>query len=199
MIIWISLIWQHFSRNAAGPLAPFFITLADICLEPKHNHVAPTSGGQKSDLQSLNTLRPRQNDRHFPDDTFKHIFLNKNVCISIEISLKFVPKGPINDIPALVQIMAWRRPGDKPLFEPMMVRLPTHKCVTQPKWIQHKNIYVLWVLSEAITSSKVSKTSVFKMRLIIDLKHQVYHPKTYTIIIQITRCDYRRFSQSFFL
>ena len=27
------------------------------------------------------------------------------------MSLKFVPKGPINNIPALVQIMAWRRPG----------------------------------------------------------------------------------------
>ena len=34
------------------------------------------------------------------------------------ISLKFVPKGPINNIPALVQIMAWRRSGDKPLPEP---------------------------------------------------------------------------------
>ena len=38
----------------------------------------------------------------------------------IKISLKFVPKGPINNIPALVQIMAGRRPGNKPLFEPVM-------------------------------------------------------------------------------
>ena len=30
--------------------------------------------------------------------------------------------------------MAWRRPGDKPLSEPMMVRLPTHICVTRPQW-----------------------------------------------------------------
>ena len=30
--------------------------------------------------------------------------------------------------PTLVQVMAWRRPGDKPLPEPMMVRLPTHIC-----------------------------------------------------------------------
>ena len=37
------------------------------------------------------------------------------------ISLKFVPEGPINNIPALIQIMAWRRPGDKPLSEQMMV------------------------------------------------------------------------------
>ena len=48
------------------------------------------------------------------DDIFKCIFLNENVWISIKISLKFVPKGLINNIPALVQIMAWRRVGDKP-------------------------------------------------------------------------------------
>ena len=49
------------------------------------------------------------------------IFLNETFIISINISLKFVPKGLINNIPALVQIMAWRRPGDKPLSEPIMV------------------------------------------------------------------------------
>ena len=84
----------------------------------------------------LNTLRLRQNCCHFPDDIFKCIFLNRNAWIAIKISLKFVPMGPINNIPALVQIMAWRRPGDKPLFEPMMVRLPTHLCVTWPHWIK---------------------------------------------------------------
>ena len=58
---------------------------------------------------------------------FQCIFLNENVSISIQISLKFVPKGPINNIPALVQIMAGRRPGDKPLSEPVMIRLsPCH-------------------------------------------------------------------------
>ena len=84
----------------------------------------------------INTLRPRQNGRHFPDDIFKCFFLNENVSIAIKISLKFVPKGPINNIPALVQIMAWRRPGDKPLFEPMMVSLPMHICITRPQWVK---------------------------------------------------------------
>ena len=83
----------------------------------------------------LNTLRPRQNGRHFADDIFMCIFLNENVWIAIKISLKFVPKGPINNIPALVQTMAWRRPGDKPLSEPMMVSLLTHICVTRPQWV----------------------------------------------------------------
>ena len=70
-------------------------------------------------LQCVNTLRPRQNGRHFADDTFKRIFLNDNVRISIKISMKFVPKGHIINISALVQIMAWRRLGDKPLSEHM--------------------------------------------------------------------------------
>ena len=39
-------------------------------------------------------------------------FFNENVYISIKISLKFVPKIPINNIPALVLIMAWHRPDD---------------------------------------------------------------------------------------
>ena len=78
-------------------------------------------------LMQFNTLRPRQNGRHFADDIFKRIFLNENVWIPIKISLKFVPKGPINNIPALVQMMVWRRPGAKPLSEPMMVSLsPCH-------------------------------------------------------------------------
>ena len=84
---------------------------------------------------SVNTLRPRQHGRHFADDTFKRIFLNENVIISIKILLMFVIKDPINNIPALVQIMAWRRPGDKPLSKPMLVFVPTHICVTRPQWV----------------------------------------------------------------
>ena len=89
-------------------------------------------------FSSLNTLRPRRNGRHFADDIFKRIFLNENIWILIKISLKFVPKGSINNIPALVQIMAWRRPGDKPVWlsEPMMVHSPTHICVTRPQWVK---------------------------------------------------------------
>ena len=87
-------------------------------------------------LLLINTLRPRQDGRHFPDDILKYIFLSENVWIPIIISLKFVPKGPISNIPALVRIMAWRRPDDKPLSEPMMVSLLTHICVTRPQWVK---------------------------------------------------------------
>ena len=47
------------------------------------------------------------------DDNFKCIFLYENDIIPIRISLKFVPRSPMDNMPALVQIMAWRRPGDK--------------------------------------------------------------------------------------
>ena len=55
---------------------------------------------------------------------------------AINISLKFVSKGQIYNIPSLVQIMAWRWPGDKPLSEPMMVSLLKHTCITRPQWVK---------------------------------------------------------------
>ena len=87
----------------------------------------------------INTLRPRRNGQHFADDIFKRIFVYENVWISIKISLEFVPKGPINNIPTLVQIMTWRRPGAKPLSEPMMVSLLTHICVSRSRWDKYSD------------------------------------------------------------
>ena len=57
------------------------------------------------------------------DDIFKCIFLHENDRIPIPISLKLVPKSSIDNKPALVQIMAWRRTGDMPLPEPIMTQL----------------------------------------------------------------------------
>ena len=91
-----------------------------------------------SQPQCVNTLGPRQNQRYFADDIFKCIFVNENVWIPIKISLKFVSKGPINNIPTLVQIMAWCQPGDKLLSEPMMISLMTHICVTRPQWVKER-------------------------------------------------------------
>ena len=98
----------------------------------------------------INTLRPRQDGRHFADDIFKCIFFNKNIWIPIKISLKFVPTGPINNIPALVQIMAWRRPGDKPLSEPMLVSLLAHICITLPQLVK----YMMTSLAEMFLAMK---------------------------------------------
>ena len=89
-------------------------------------YIIQTPCGKWSRHTLFNTLKPRQNCRHFPDDIFKRILLNENIWNWLKISLKFVPKGPIYNIPALVQIMAWRRPGDS---------LLTHKCVTRHQWV----------------------------------------------------------------
>ena len=83
----------------------------------------------------VNTLRPRQNGRHFANDIFKWIFVNEDIWISMNISLEFIPKDQINNIPALVQIMAWCRPGGKPLSAAMIFRLSTHICATRPQWV----------------------------------------------------------------
>ena len=58
----------------------------------------------------------------FPDGIFNCFFFNENASIPIKISLGFVPKSPINDKSTLVQVMAERRTGNKPLPEPMMTR-----------------------------------------------------------------------------
>ena len=82
----------------------------------------------------IHSLRPRQNGRCLADDSFKRIFLNETVRNWIKTSLKCVPKVPITNIPALIQITACLRPGDKSLFEPILVSLLTHICVTRPQW-----------------------------------------------------------------
>ena len=61
--------------------------------------------------------------------------------IPIEVSLKFVPRGSFNNNPALFQIMAWRRPGDKPLTEPVLVSSLTHICVTRPQWVNTRSFF----------------------------------------------------------
>ena len=86
-----------------------------------------------SQHQCVNTLRPRQNGAVL--QTNQTPFFNENVWVLIKNSLKFVPKCLISNILALVQIMAWRRPGDKLLSELMVVNLLTHICVTRPQWV----------------------------------------------------------------
>ena len=143
--------WSHWYRSSKVdgsqivfiPIQPAYINSMSrwpkrTCIELVVWHSSP-SHIIKADWNLnnfINTLKPMHNGRQFPDAVFKCIFLAENVWIPITISLKFiVPKGPTNNIPALFQIMAWRRPGDKPLSEPMMVWFPTHICVIRPQWL----------------------------------------------------------------
>ena len=58
----------------------------------------------------------------FADYIFKCILVDVTFCVLIEISLKLVSKGSVDNTPALVLIMAWRRIGDKPLSEPVLIQ-----------------------------------------------------------------------------
>ena len=121
----------------------------------------------------INILRPR------PNGHFQAHFLELKYLIPIKISLKFDPKGSITNIPALVQIMAWRRSGDKPLSEPMMVNLPTHKCVTRHQWVKiiflkmsnyqlATNKCLIWCCPwETLDTQFISDHSVFRRRSLI--------------------------------
>ena len=123
----VCVLWNQFSwvdSRSAPVCRDIRLPFSAVCCLWKRIQNHPTH-------RSINTLRPRQDGRDLADDIFKCIFINENFGISLKISLKFVPKVRINNIPALVQIMAWCRPGDRPLPEPVMVRLPTHICVTR--------------------------------------------------------------------
>ena len=91
-----------------------------------------------------NTMKPRQNGRHFADDIFKCIFLNEYVWILIAISLKFVPKCPINNIPALGQIMIWHQPATKPLSEPMMALFTDAYMHHSASMSLHVEAWTIW-------------------------------------------------------
>ena len=119
---------------------PVSFTHDSVLMTLNAHYLAPTPTTPSS---VINTSRPRQNCSHFAYDIFKCMFLIENVWISLMISLKFVPKGTINDIPALVQIMVWRCPSDKPLSEPMMVSLLTQIGIPRLQWANcHWNEYV---------------------------------------------------------
>ena len=139
---WLKKVKGFLRLSSVVPSIAFQIEANILCFEANFEAVIASNGWMRQEsllqwhVQTFNTLRPRQNGRLFADDTFKCIFLNENIRISTKNSLKFVPKALINNMPALVLIMAWRRPGDKPLSEPMLVRSLTHICVTRPQWVK---------------------------------------------------------------
>ena len=136
--------WEN--KNALGPPKYNLPSRA-------HNHTILHALGQnlhaKGTQACLNTLRLRQNECHFADDIFKCIFVNENVWIPVKISLKYVPKGPINNIPALVQIMAWRRSGMSHYLNQW--------------WLVYRRIYASLGLSELMLSRGMRSQHWFTM------------------------------------
>ena len=69
--------------------------------------------------------------RHFE----MHFLEEKNKNFAYEFT-EFCSKVWIDNIPTLIQIIAWRHPGDEALFEPMVFSYLTHICVTWPEWVK---------------------------------------------------------------
>ena len=90
------------------------------------------SGKRPMDLTHL----PCIDVRHFADNIFLCIFLSAKFRIWIQISLKLVRSGAIDNKPALFQVMAWRRAGDKPLSEPMLTLFTDAYMRHQGRWVK---------------------------------------------------------------
>ena len=85
--------------------------------------------------QWVNIMRSRQNVCRFAEGIFKCISWNGNIWILNKISVKFAPSGLIDNTAALVQIMAWRRIGHKPLSEAILVCC-TDTYMHKPQWFK---------------------------------------------------------------
>ena len=99
----------------------YFVNTSHCQFTASHNGEIVTPRSAIYQLATMVTL--------LADDNFKCIFVNESDRIAIRISRKFVSRSPIDNKLALVQVMAWRRPGDKPLSEPMPTQLTdVYKC-----------------------------------------------------------------------
>ena len=116
-------------------------------------------------VTNMSILRLRKNCCHFADDNFKCVFGNEKIWILLMFPLKCVPKVPIDNNSALVQIMTWRQPGDKPLSGPIMVSWRTHIFVTPPQWVN--------IILDVNTNTMHSKS-----HSLLQCTHR-RHPKTY--------------------
>ena len=124
---YIEYKYDVYGSNMAIPLADegglFPISPScNLIYSPCQHEAVQLAGPLFDHTMDINAMRPQQNGPQFADNNFKCIFFNEKVWILIKISVKFVGNSPINNKPALVQIMAWRQTGDKPLSEAVMVQ-----------------------------------------------------------------------------
>ena len=103
----------------------------------------------KKSIYIINSSHPGHDSRHFSDDIFRCILGNEKFCILIEISIKFAPKGPIDNNPALIFTMARRRIGNKPISEPMLTRFTDAYIAAlrtdELKLSNNKRISIVWI------------------------------------------------------
>ena len=110
-----------------------------VCIYTTHTYY--TSHKEKLQLTLNSFPLDRKMAANLADDIFKCIFINEIFCILIRISLKFVPMGPIDNRPALVQVMAWHRTGNKPLPEPTLTQFTDAYMWYQGEMIKQLDIF----------------------------------------------------------
>ena len=124
---------------------------------------------RSGDAYCVNSSPAAQNGHRFADDVFRCIFLNEDICILIEISPKFVPKGPIDDNPAfaLWSKLGWNiNKNAKVFFQEiriwtigLFVQGPSsHRLALIPAWISYRVCSKMWDWIH----SKISKAAPLK-------------------------------------
>ena len=96
-----------------------------------------TNESLPSAREDCNLFIPGENGRHFAEDIFRCIIVNETFYISIQISLKFVPTGPIDNNQALFQIMAWCRIATHHYSNQCWPDTLTHICCIRGRWLNH--------------------------------------------------------------
>ena len=95
----------------------------------------------------LNHYPRVRNGHNFTDDMFTCIFVNEKFCILIKISLKFVPKGSIDNKWALAQVMTWCRTGN--CLNQCWPSLMTHIYGTR-RWVKWVIIRSWWLSNKQV-------------------------------------------------
>ena len=119
-------------------------------------------------VELFNSSPHGQNGHHFADNIFRCIFVNETICILIQISLKFVPKGLIDNMWALVQVVAWHLTCHKPLPESMMTQFTDAYMRHSGEMRSKKSEFVLTVYINSwhlILCDRVSNSNHFIIRM----------------------------------
>ena len=128
----------HVQQCAASPLIARFMGPTWVHLGPTGPRWAPCwphelcyLGLIWTQFPPLNTLRPIPNCRHLQTTLSNAFCWMKMNDVRLIFHWSLILRAQINNIPALVEIMARCRPGDNPLCDAIMVSLQTHKCVNR--------------------------------------------------------------------
>ena len=120
-------IWFIWTESCGGHYPQWFMALSMLFYSIQHTVCIGLNANRNQAINSaamtLTHLPLDKMTNNLADDIFNCIFFNENAWILNKISLRFVPKGPINNIPALVQIMAWRWPGEPSFAQEMACHL----------------------------------------------------------------------------